>query len=629
MKKHILKRQNNIALLCSALLLNISCVNQIGEKLSPGTTPISFSTKVTDSSTRVTNTAFEQGDKVGLFAMLSSTSISGNRYIDNIWLECDDAATLIPEKTVFYPEGDATLDFVSYYPYQETGIAAKHSSINVSVKTDQSSKENYSLSDFVVATASNIKSSTKAIELEYQHKFIKLQLVLTPEEGEDSKDMLKANPQVTVTGFKTKASYDFETNSFSDLDEEADITPYGSWSLNKEGNLVGKEVLVIPQTASSATQAVIIDWNGTLYTCPIPTLETEKYHAYQIEIAAKQSENRTLKGIASSITDWDAATGEKTEDSNMMTTVHLASLSFAQSDIYRIYHEGKPITEICKEYLKSQEINSRAIIAYPIKENEKADLSQGTILKLLDSDAPICGGTISWKSGTTFSYIQGSDKAIPIFSLDQSGKIISGKTDVPLSINVTSYCIRDIRGGVLQTYPIVKIGTQYWMKENLHATTYENGTSIPKCTELGTGAGYFKPDKVDTYFYNGEAVLAGNLAPEKWKIPNINDWKQLQAYITEDASLLKAGNWIAFTTDSPSCPATGESGLEITPQGLYNKKEQTKYTNLGRSAAYWISGEKNSTLSEQAALFMSNSNALELTNCNPEKQALSIRCIKE
>lgn len=83
--------------------------------------------------------------------MISGTAISGNRYIDNLKLECGENNQFIPEETVFYPEGDATLDFISYYPYQKEGIAANNSSLNVAVQTNQSPNDNFSKSDFLIA----------------------------------------------------------------------------------------------------------------------------------------------------------------------------------------------------------------------------------------------------------------------------------------------------------------------------------------------------------------------------------------------------------------------------------------------------------------------------------------------
>ena len=52
------------------------------------------------------------------------------------------------------------------------------------------------------------------------------------------------------------------------------------------------------------------------------------------------------------------------------------------------------------------------------------------------------------------------------------------------------------RKGVSTEYPIVKIGAQYWMGKELHATTYRDGAPLKKQSDLGTDkAGYYKPGK--------------------------------------------------------------------------------------------------------------------------------------
>lgn len=155
MKKLILARGVLAAsLFCCMSLGNTACVNRIDEEseaeIEEGTTPITFSIKMEKASTKVTNTAFEKGDRMGLFATTSSGSIKGKRYIDNLALEYTEGSTLVPKKTVFYPEGDVSLDFISYHPYQTEGVAAGTPVLPVSVQIDQSNEKNRAQSDFLV-----------------------------------------------------------------------------------------------------------------------------------------------------------------------------------------------------------------------------------------------------------------------------------------------------------------------------------------------------------------------------------------------------------------------------------------------------------------------------------------------
>lgn len=609
-----------------------SCVNQINSELVPGKIPITFSTKISHSTTRLSESAFYKGDRAGLFAMLHSTNLEGKRYIDNMWLECgDDGTTFIPEKTVFYPEGNATLDFVSYYPYEQQAIDKGKSSATISVKSDQNTIENHCLSDFLVANSSNIKSSSQNVELSYQHKLVKLKVTLIPQEGENATELLKANPYLVATGFKTKASYDFNTNSFSDLENESDIIPYGEWSINKDGNLTGKEIIIIPQEIKSENQAFTIEWNGKVYTCPIPTLNIEGSNQCEITITAKENANLTLSGISGKIEAWETAESGTTQNEEDITEIHLASLSFYQSDIYRIYHEGKAITEICKEYLRSDKLTSRAIVAYPIDENDNADLTQGTVLQFLDIKDLACGGKICWNAAeNSFTYSLGNRASISKFYLTPTGEISIDKPDVPISVNIISHTIRDIRGGVLQSYPIVKIGIQYWMKNNLQATNYRDGSGIPLKTALGNGAGYFKPNNQNTYFYNGEAILQGELAPVSWRIPYAEDWALLKAYINNEASLLKSGKWIELTEGTGVQPVISISGLNIEAVGMWREGE---YAQFQKMVGYWTVNKTKNSIPEET-LFFTGSNddfvyASTIATGKSYYKGLSIRCIKE
>ena len=95
MSKATIKNNRLILLSLCIFFLFISCINELDSEISPGTVPIKFTTKINKTNTRVTNTAFDKGDKVGLYAMLSSTPITEKRYIDNLQLECGEKNVFI------------------------------------------------------------------------------------------------------------------------------------------------------------------------------------------------------------------------------------------------------------------------------------------------------------------------------------------------------------------------------------------------------------------------------------------------------------------------------------------------------------------------------------------------------
>lgn len=630
MKRQMLFKKVFTATLFCCTLWNTACVNQIEEEIQESDVPIIFSAKKGKNATKVVSSTFNKGDNVGLFAMLNPTNYDDEPYINNLHLECGDNSTLIPEKTVFYPEGNLPLDFISYYPYQPELQQKEAFLIPVSVKTNQSDTLKYTQSDFLIAKRSKVENSAQAVELEYQHKLTKIKIVLTPGKDENIQDMLKANPKIVATGIKTKANYNLKNDSFSDLDCTADIIAFGKWTI-KEGTLIGKEIIIIPQELNAENQSFTIDWNGRLYSCSFPNLDKQEESECEIDISAMQTSSNILEGIVGKITDWETGTGGKTDNLKEYATIHLSALSFAQSNVYRIYYNGKPVAEICKEYLNSKNLSSTAIVVYPVFENEKTDQSEGIVLQLLDINDAINGGKIHWDTDTSFTYQNGNSAHITQFYLNAKKEIILNPTDDIINVNIISYTLRDIRNGVREDYPIVKVGTQYWMREDLHVTSYQDGTPIQKLKKLGKDPGYFKAEDYDLYFYNGEAISLKKVSPLGWRIPAEKDWKRLNSYITEDASLLKAGKWqFAGTGTGEITPAENRTMLSIYPSGMWF---QDHHANIYKTVGFWSWDETNNKIPEQTAFFMGQSNKIimdkTIATDHIYYKALSIRCIKE
>lgn len=614
-----------------------SCINKIDDDVQEGTVPISFSTKISKNTTKTTVSAFEKGERVGLFAMVTPASLYEYRYIDNLCLECGDDAVLIPQREVFYPEGDATLDFISYYPYQENGVSKGGSQLPISVQSDQSTSAGHSVSDFLVARATDIESGNDPVELAYKHQLLKLKIVLSPEEGENVEDMLLANPHIVATGFKTQALYDLQTGEISELSSPASILPFGTWKKKSNGTLAGKEFIIIPQEYNAGEQALALEWNGRQYTCALPELTMKGNVEIEIQINALQTTSCVLSGITSSIKEWEFQETGESENNRNLTSVCIAALSFATSDVYRVYCRNVPVAEICKEYLyeTAGNIASRAIVAYPVKD-EKTDMQKGSVLQLLDEEGAVHGGSVNWDmENNSLTYTLGNSTPVENLYINENGEIALEKPETPAAINVSGYMIRDIRNGILKTYPIVKIGTQYWMKEDMQATCYRDSKkTLSSKNSLGTGAGYFQDSEKKLFFYNGEAVLEGELAPSDWKIPNRDDWDKLITYIHNDAALLKAGTWKAFTNQTIS-PVNNLAGLCILPHGIFgiNNSGKHLHLNLETTAAYWVKENTGNTLAEKAIFLLGGSEIIQ-EGVNKEVKegcyrGLSIRCIKE
>lgn len=139
--------------------------------------------------------------------------------------------------------------------------------------------------------------------------------------------MLKANPRIIATGFKTQANYNLQDDTFSDFNGEADIVAFGKWSI-EEGTLIGKEMVIIPQNANADIHSFTMEWNGKLYSCAIPDLDLESSTEYTINISSMQTNSNTFQGIIGKISNWKTGSNENTDNQKEYATIHLSALSF-------------------------------------------------------------------------------------------------------------------------------------------------------------------------------------------------------------------------------------------------------------------------------------------------------------
>ena len=558
---------------------------------------------------------------MGLYAFITN----GNRYIQNMPLKYNENAQLISSTDLFYPTGDTSLDFLAYYPYQQND---NNNDINFSIKSDQSDDENFALSDLLIAEKEKVKSTSEPVKLEFAHKLVKMKIQIVPNEGETAEELLTYNPSVSVFGFKSEGTYNILEKTFTTGSTTATITPHGNWKV-EDGNLAGKEFIVMPETATSMNSYIVIEINGQVNTCKITPKAIEG--GTQCNIIIKASNNE-LMGIIGDIKEWVNGEDIDTDTSVENNFIHISTLSFNTSDIYRVYKNGIPVLDICKEYLYANgadnNINSQAIVAYPVKEY-KPDMSNGTILQLLDMEGNVHGGKAVWnKEENTLTYTPGDKSPIECIYIDQNGDLSFNQTDTDVQLIISSYKIRDTRGSEIQIYPTVKIGTQYWMKENLRATKYHNGQDIELGTVQGTQAQYFKDSDNNSYFYSGYVLLENNMAPIGWKIPDTEDWNRLKTYVNDEAALLKAGTWKPFNTDDELQPANNRSGFNALPLGLWDKD---KMISQGTVAGFWTQEEDGSI--PQYTTFLNGSEAgfvpqvSSIATGQEYYKVLSIRCI--
>lgn len=630
--KNTIKKTAKHSLLAVVSLFYFSCISNIQplEESTPlptsGNIPITISGRIlqVQAHTRITDNKFDNDNAIGLYVLAQPENLSGSRHIDNMRLVYS-SDVFTPEEEIYYPKGEGKCDFISYYPYQEEGIIQGSSNININVSPDQSSTTEYSNSDFMVAKATGISPSLKAVNLQYNHKLCQLNIILQVYEEENINE-LQQNASISISNLNTKATYNMDTELFSAFNTPQSIIPNGKWEIDEESHqLTGKKVILIPQPITPDCE-LTLRVNNKVYCASMPTdliLESEA----GCELLLRYDSRVGIGGITTSISDWKPGSSSSTdlEEKVDNSSITISDLNFEKTGIYNLITSSDiVIGEICKEYLLGDNINAQAIVLYPTNNSNK-----GTVLQILGETQSIHGGNINWdKTNNSFTYIAGDKTPIEQIYADKDGNIIFEKGEDVQLIQAKESMLTDIRGAETNIYPIVKIGTQYWMQENLKTTKYNDATAITNNTTnlTKTTAGYYLNNS--NYFYNQAVIITGKIAPQGWKIPDTTEWEKLKNYIKDEAATLKSGVW---TIEEGADKANNKTGFNGKPVGTYtknDKKDESDHNFFQKYVGYWTLQEAQSSPNNtNFALSYKLNNTGEFKNS--DYCAYSIRCLKE
>jgi uncharacterized protein (TIGR02145 family) len=192
-------------------------------------------------------------------------------------------------------------------------------------------------------------------------------------------------------------------------------------------------------------------------------------------------------------------------------------------------------------------------------------------------------------------------------------------SDIDRMVFFETGTVTDIDGNIYKT---VKIGTQWWMAENLKTTKYRNGSSITHCWAYGNDE-----NNVETYgrLYNWAAVNdCGGLAPAGWHVATDAEWETLVSYL---GGYLVAGIKLKSTSGWNTNTGTDEVGFGALPGGT---RENFNFQYKGERALFWSSG-LSVPLSSDYAWSRTAYGDTDRINRNFDvlHDGLSVRCVKD
>ncbi|NND31558.1 MAG: hypothetical protein HKN76_03135, partial [Saprospiraceae bacterium] len=214
----------------------------------------------------------------------------------------------------------------------------------------------------------------------------------------------------------------------------------------------------------------------------------------------------------------------------------------------------------------------------------------------------------------------------------------------------TTGTVSDIDNNIYNT---VKIGSQWWMSDNLRTTRYNDGTSIPKVINdliwqgLTTPAYcWYNNDSTNHpiygamyNFFTGADSNSHNVCPVGWHVPTVADWDTLTTFLENNGygyqgsgvdiakSMAVTLGWALSGTPGHVGNNQGDnnlSGFTGTPGGLRNNIGFINRNNLG----LWWSSEDGSAGASNRNLVYNSDEVGESFNA-VRWVGLSIRCLKD
>jgi uncharacterized protein (TIGR02145 family) len=248
---------------------------------------------------------------------------------------------------------------------------------------------------------------------------------------------------------------------------------------------------------------------------------------------------------------------------------------------------------------------------------------------------------VAVKSTSTDEIMQynSGDTLLMTFISDEYKSTVSEIPEETKAVTCNFYECRDYEN---KNYPVVQIGNQIWMAENLGSTIFNDGTIIQNVTDPviwrnqvssaycwydNDSAQYARPYGA---LYNWHSVNTGKLCPVGWHVPSSDEWETLINYLG-DYSLV-GGKLKEEGTNhwkNPNVAATNSTGFSGLSGGIrYGpvRDEGGGFGSMSVIGDWWSATEFDDTLQSWHYSLGADLTGVGSGLVN-RKQGLSVRCI--
>lgn len=207
----------NLILIITFAILTIGCTKDNLENKVEDTNLMNIEV-LHPSATRVTNTAFESGDVIGVYVSEYDTDIAKPLQISGNWANnvpvTYNGANWNPAKKIFW--SDSKMDIYGYYPYMKPTSIDQHLwsvQLDQSTPATETSLSGYEASDLLWAKATGMTQSDESVQLRFKHLCAKMVIKLL--KGDDFTSEFPEDTEVYLHSTIPAATIDFEKGIIS------------------------------------------------------------------------------------------------------------------------------------------------------------------------------------------------------------------------------------------------------------------------------------------------------------------------------------------------------------------------------------------------------------------------------
>ena len=238
-------------------------------------------------STRATDTAYENGDQIGLYMVYGNSMLSSGNYINNKKYTLSDSKWK-GDDAAYWKDETTTADFYCYHPYAAPSDALAY---EFSVKADQTDLYNYKASDFLWGKTVGVKPSKSPVSITTAHIMSNMVIDLVPGAGFTKEEFDAAEKSVTIGNVALQATINLSTGGVIAKGEAKSIKAFADGGSYK--------AIVVPQSVAADTEMLIVTVAGVTYTSKEEfTFKPQTRHQMTVTV------DKIAAGLDITIEDW-------------------------------------------------------------------------------------------------------------------------------------------------------------------------------------------------------------------------------------------------------------------------------------------------------------------------------------